>query len=42
MSKENDLQTTATNAAGYSPISPLFRVCDGERFGLLTTRRTWQ
>ena len=31
MSEGRDLKTTTLNAAGYAPISPLFRVCDGVR-----------
>src|SRR6478609_9247880 len=29
--KERTIGATPMNAAGYSPISPLFRVCDGVR-----------
>ena len=31
MSEESGLETTTTRAAAYSPIAPLFRVCDGVR-----------
>src|SRR4051812_19534137 len=33
-----DPETTTMNAAGYSPISPLFRVCDGVRIRFADNR----
>ena len=38
VSKEGDLETTTMNAATYSPIAPLFRVCDGVRIRFADNR----